>query len=77
MDGPGRCRPRVAGFPQPVRTVSDFTARLGSVFIPATALMQIEVGLDAYIPTVLTGLPDKPDEAPDETAILYWDSQDW
>ncbi|MGO8936358.1 MAG: heme-binding protein [Mycobacterium sp.] len=56
--------------------MSDFTARLGSVFIPATALMQIEVGLDAYIPTVLTGLPDKPDEAPDETAILYWDSQE-
>lgn len=37
--------------------------------------MQIEAGLDAYIPTVAAGLADKPDTAPDETAILFWDSQ--
>jgi hypothetical protein len=54
--------------------VKDFLKNLGSVFVPATVEMQIAVGLDCYIPSILAGLPDKPDSVPDETAILFWDS---
>ena len=54
----------------------DFFARLGTVFIPATVLMQIDAGLSAYVPSVFAGLDGKPDTVPDETAILYWESQD-
>jgi hypothetical protein len=63
------------GFRAPTMAMRDFYERLGKVFVPATVLMQIDAGLDAYVPTVLAGLPDKPDEVPDETAILLWDSQ--
>jgi hypothetical protein len=56
--------------------LKDFYQRLGTVFVPATVLMQIEAGLDTYIPTVLGGLDGKPDTVPDETAILFWESQD-
>jgi hypothetical protein len=52
-----------------------FLDRLSTVFIPATVLMQIQAGLCSYIPCVLGGLPDKPAVAPDETALLYWESQ--
>jgi hypothetical protein len=55
---------------------ADFFARLGSVFIPATVEMQVEAGLEAYLPTVPAELPGKPAEAPDETAILFWESQE-
>jgi hypothetical protein len=55
--------------------LDHFFTRLGAVFIPATVAMQIQAGLDAYIPTVPGGLADKPDTVPDETAILFWDSQ--
>jgi len=55
--------------------LKDFYQRLGAVFVPATVLMQIEAGLDTYVPTVLGGLDGKPDTVPDETAILFWDSQ--
>jgi hypothetical protein len=63
------------GFRDPVIDLAAFYERLSTVFVPATVLMQIDAGLDGYIPTVLGGLPDKPDEIPDETAILFWDSQ--
>jgi hypothetical protein len=64
------------GFRNPSMALPDFFARLGTVFIPATVLMQIDAGLSAYIPSVLAGLDGKPDTVPDETAILYWESQD-
>jgi hypothetical protein len=54
---------------------SAFYQRLNTVFIPATVQLQIDAGLDAYIPTVTAGLPDKPVEVPDETAILFWDTK--
>jgi hypothetical protein len=54
----------------------DFFAKLGTVFVPATVKMQIAVGLQSYIPAVPCGLPNKPDVVPDETAVLFWDSQD-
>ncbi len=55
--------------------LSDFFTRLGTVFIPSTVEMQIAVGLDTYIPAVPGGMANKPDAVPDETAILFWDSQ--
>lgn len=64
------------GFRAPTMSLEDFHQRLGTVFVPATVLMQIEAGLDTYIPTVLGGLEGKPETVPDETAILFWESQD-
>jgi hypothetical protein len=63
------------GFRAPSIDLKAFYERLNTVFVPATVLMQIDAGLDTYIPTVLAGLADKPQEVPDETAILFWDSQ--
>jgi hypothetical protein len=53
----------------------DFFSNFGTVFVPATVEMQIAAGLDGYFPSVPAGLPNKPDSVPDETAILFWDSQ--
>lgn len=55
---------------------TDFFSRLGSVFVPATVEMQVEAGLFAYLPTVPADLPGKPASVPDETAILFWETQD-
>jgi hypothetical protein len=63
------------GFRRPTVELPAFYERLNTVFVPATVLMQIDAGLDGYVPTVPAGLPEKPDEVPDETAILFWDSQ--
>jgi hypothetical protein len=62
------------GFQTPAMQLADFLNRLNTVFVPATVLMQIQAGLDGYIPTVPAGLPNKPASTPDETAILFWDS---
>jgi hypothetical protein len=64
------------GFRLPALDLSSFYAKLGTVFVPATVLMQIDAGLHSYTPTVPAGLPGKPDTVPDETAILFWESQD-
>jgi hypothetical protein len=64
------------GFRAESITPADFFARLGSVFIPATVEMQIQAGLSAYVPTVPAELPGKPATVPDETAILFWETQD-
>jgi len=63
------------GFRSPEIDLPAFYQRLETVFVPSTVLMQIDAGLQAYIPTVLGGLPEKPDAVPDETAILFWESQ--
>jgi hypothetical protein len=63
------------GFRLPALSVDQFHDKLGSVFVPATVKMQVEAGLQAYVPTVPAGLPAKPDSVPDETAILFWPSQ--
>ena len=55
--------------------VSDFLSKLGAVFIPAGVEMQIAAGLAAYVPSILAGLPNKPASVPDETAVLFWESQ--
>ena len=63
------------GYRSSTLSQADFFQRLGQTFIPATVEMQIQAGLDVYIPGVPCGLPGKPDTVPDETAILFWDSQ--
>jgi hypothetical protein len=63
------------GFRLPDLNVAQFYNKLGTVFVPATVLMQIDAGLHSYTPTVPGGLPGKPDTVPDETAILFWESQ--
>jgi hypothetical protein len=63
------------GFRAPTMKLEDFFTRLNTVFVPATVEMQIQAGLDGYIPSVPAGLNGKPDSVPDETAILFWDSQ--
>jgi hypothetical protein len=63
------------GFRAPEIDLAAFYQRLETVFVPSTVLMQIEAGLETYIPTVLAGLSEKPDSVPDETAILFWGSQ--
>jgi hypothetical protein len=63
------------GYRSPDLELSQFYGKLGTVLVPATALMQIDAGLHSYTPTVPAGLPGKPDAVPDETALLFWESQ--
>ena len=63
------------GFRLPSLTIDEFCAKLGTVFVPATVKLQIQAGLQAYVPTIPAGLADKPEGVPDETAILFWESQ--
>jgi hypothetical protein len=63
------------GFRSPSLAQADFLTKLGQVFIPATVELQVAIGLDAYLPTVPAGLPDKPDGVPDESALIFWNSQ--
>ncbi len=62
------------GFKLSTLTSDKFFDDLGSVFVPATVQMQWPSGLDAYIPSFPSGKA-KPATVPDETAILFWDSQ--
>lgn len=63
------------GYRAPALSLADFLTRLGTVFVPATVEMQTKIGLDGYLPSVPGGLAQKPDTVPDETAILFWDTQ--
>jgi hypothetical protein len=62
------------GYRLPTLPLDQFYAKLGTVFVPATVLMQIDAGLSSYTPTVPAGVTGKPDTVPDETAILFWES---
>lgn len=64
------------GFKSPGLTTEQFYSKLGSVFIPATVKFQIDAGLHSYTPAIPAGLEGKPDYVPDETAILFWKSQE-
>ncbi len=64
------------GYRSPELNINDFFHRLSTVFVPATVEMQTPIGLSAYIPTIPGGMTGKPSSVPDETAILYWDSQE-
>lgn len=64
------------GYRAPTMAQDAFFKNLGTVFVPATVKMQIAIGLNCYLPSVPAGLPGKPDSVPDETAILFWGTQD-
>lgn len=55
-------------------TSAELLRHLGETFIPATALMQPPIGLRAYLPGVFSA-EDLPAGVPEETALLFWDSQ--
>jgi hypothetical protein len=63
------------GFRLSTLPVEQFYSKLGTVFVPATVKFQIDAGLHSYTPSVPAGLAGKPDYVPDETAILFWKSQ--
>jgi len=63
------------GYRAPALALGDFLSKLGTVFVPATVEMQIKVGLEGYVPSIPGGLAAKPDSVPDETAILFWTTQ--
>lgn len=55
----------------PPQTYANFAGFLGSVFVPACALLQPPVGLRAYIPTMVPQT-NKPAALPDQTALMFW-----
>ncbi|HEX8370752.1 MAG TPA: hypothetical protein VF604_19560 [Pyrinomonadaceae bacterium] len=61
------------GFMSPARTYAQFADFLGSIFVPACALLQPKVGLRAYLPTMVPQ-KDKPAAIPDQTALMFWDT---
>jgi hypothetical protein len=63
------------GFRLPSMQLEQFQELHGTVFIPATVKLQTTSGLESYVPTVLAGVPGKPDSVPDETAVVFWKSQ--
>jgi hypothetical protein len=56
--------------------LKKFQDLLGQVFIPACVKLQTKIGLTSYIPTVLAGMSEKKDYVPDETALIFYESQD-
>ena len=62
------------GFQLPTLSLDQFCNKLGTVFVPATVKMQIEIGLQAYVPSIPAGLAGKPATVPDETAVLFWET---
>jgi hypothetical protein len=61
------------GFRLATSQPADFLQQLGSIFIPATAVLQRLYGLTAYLPTVLP--TNKPGGVPDEIAIVFYKTQ--
>jgi hypothetical protein len=59
------------GFKSPAKSYEQFAQFLGSVFVPACALLQPQVGLRAYLPTMVPQV-DKPAAVPDQTALMFW-----
>jgi hypothetical protein len=59
------------GFKAAGATYEAFSQFLGSVFVPACALLQPPVGLRAYLPTMVPQA-GKPDAVPDQTALMFW-----
>jgi len=61
------------GFRLQTEMPPDFLQALGTIFIPATAILQRLYGLAAYLPTVLP--VSKPNGVPDEIALVFYNSQ--
>jgi hypothetical protein len=62
------------GYRNPASTPADFLGQLGATFIPAATLMQPAIGLRGYLPGVFSS-ETLPAGVPEETALLFWDSQ--
>src|SRR5438128_263673 len=63
-----------SGFKLPSLPDRTFRDKLGTVFMPATVMIQAPVGLTAYLPTVLP--KRKPTRIPDEIALVFYAYQD-
>ena len=61
------------GFRLQTQMPGDFLKALGTIFIPATAILQRLYGLTAYLPTVLP--TSKPNGVPDEIALVFYQTQ--
>jgi hypothetical protein len=59
------------GFMAAGASYAKFAGFLGSVFVPACALLQPAVGLRAYLPTMVPQA-NKPAPVPDQTALMFW-----
>lgn len=59
------------GFKSAAKTYEQFAEFLGSVFVPACALLQPPVGLRAYLPSMVPQ-DGKPAAVPDQTALMFW-----
>ncbi|WDD90409.1 hypothetical protein Bsp3421_000248 (plasmid) [Burkholderia sp. FERM BP-3421] len=59
------------GFRSPALGYAQFAQFLGSVFVPACALLQPPVGLRAYLPAMVPQ-DGKPPAVPDQTALMFW-----
>lgn len=62
------------GYKRSELSLDDYYKKLGSVFVPAAVEMESPLGLHVYIPAFPAGI-EKPDTVPDETAILFWETQ--
>src|SRR5258708_6725116 len=59
------------GFKSSSLSYDQFAAFLGTVFVPACALLQPRVGLRAYLPSMVPQA-GKPAVVPDQTALMFW-----
>jgi hypothetical protein len=59
------------GFRSSTVTPDQFVQFLGTVFVPACALLQPPVGLRAYVTTIVPAM-NKPSGVPDQTALMFW-----
>ena len=59
------------GYKNTRKSYGDFASFLGSIFVPACALLQPTVGLRAYFPT-LVPQENKDAVLPDQTALMFW-----
>jgi hypothetical protein len=62
------------GSKTPLLSWLDFCGRLGEILIPATAQFQANLGLTAYVLSVLP--EEKPLHVPDEIALVFYESQE-
>ena len=59
------------GFRSQAKTQAEFAKFLGTVFVPACALLQPNAGLHAYLPS-MPAQEGKPAGVPDQTALMFW-----
>jgi hypothetical protein len=59
------------GFMAQGKDYKGFSDFLGQIFVPACALLQPNVGLRAYLPTMVPQT-NKPAGVPDQTALMFW-----